>query len=281
MQARIVAALLAQRGIATEIVGITTAGDRNRHAPLAALGEINVFVKELEAALRERRADYAVHSCKDLPSELAPDMRIAAISARADARDALCSERYDSFAALPAGAIVGTSSPRRRAQLETMRPDLRYESLRGNVDTRLRKMREGAYDAIVLAMAGLERLHAGARYVVPFPVDAIVPAAGQGALAIEVRAGEESLERTLRDAINDAASERCVACERAALRSLRAGCSAPIGVHAQESDGRMVVDAAYGAGAAVSRERIDGAVRNVAEAEALGAMLASRMAAVR
>jgi hydroxymethylbilane synthase len=273
--------LLARRGIAAEIVGVTTAGDRDRRAPLYALGETNVFVKELESALREGRADYAVHSCKDLPSELAADMRIAAVSAREDPRDAFCSERYESLDALPAGARVGTSSPRRRTQLELLRPDLLYEHLRGNVDTRLRRLRKGSFDAIVLAMAGLARLGVTARHVVPFPADRFVPAAGQGALAVEVRAGEESLALAIRAAVNDEVSERCVMCERAALRSLRAGCSAPIGVHARDVDGRMVVDAAYALGGAVARERLDGVVRSVAEAEALGALLGARMAVAR
>ena len=126
-----------KRGIATTLLQVTTTGDRERGVAIDRLGSINVFVTELETALRERRADYAVHSCKDLPSELAGDMRIAAISAREDPRDAFCSERYEGFELLPAGAVVGTSSPRRRAQLEALRPDLTYDDIRGNVDTRL------------------------------------------------------------------------------------------------------------------------------------------------
>ncbi len=158
VQSRSVAARLARRGVVTTMLGVTTSGDRDRTRPLDRFDDVNVFVKELENALREHRAGYAVHSCKDLAGTLPDDMRIAAISARADARDAFCSERYESLESLPAGAVVGTSSPRRRAQLAALRPDLRYENLRGNVDTRLKKLARGEYDAIVLAMAGLQRL---------------------------------------------------------------------------------------------------------------------------
>ncbi|MGB6985237.1 MAG: hydroxymethylbilane synthase, partial [Candidatus Aquilonibacter sp.] len=150
-QTRIVAAALAQRGIATTILNVTTTGDREQDRPVSELGTINVWVKELEVALLDGRADYAVHSAKDLPGALEPNMQLAAISEREDPRDAFCSERHTSFDELPSGASVGTSSERRRAQLHALRPDLRYENLRGNVDTRLRKLREGQYDAIVLA----------------------------------------------------------------------------------------------------------------------------------
>jgi hydroxymethylbilane synthase len=243
-QTRTVAALLARRGVATTILPLNTAGDRERDKPIVELATVNVFVGELEAALRDGRADYAVHSCKDLPSELSPDMQLAAISAREDARDAFCSETYDDFGSLPPGAIVGTSSPRRRAQLQALRPDLDYRDLRGNVDTRLKKLREGQYDAIVLAMAGLLRLGARAKHTVPFSCDEIVPAVGQGALAIEARADRDAVARELRAAINDGGAEWCVRAERAALAFLRAGCSAPIGIHVGIDRGR-----AFGLGA--------------------------------
>lgn len=278
-QARTIAALVARRGIATEILEVTTAGDRDRERPLHALGETNVFVTELEAALRERRADYAVHSCKDLPSELTADMTIAAISVREDPRDAFCSERYERFEELPPGAVVGTSSLRRRYQLESLRPDLRYVDVRGNVDTRLRKLRDGAYDAIVLAMAGLNRLRTRSTHVVAFSIEHLVPAAAQGALAVEVRAGEAALAHELHAAVNDAAAERCVRLERAALRALRAGCSAPIGIHAREHGGRIVADAAYAVAGSILRERIEDAVSTPQEAQTLGEALAQRLAA--
>ncbi len=274
VQARSVAALVALRGIATEILDVTTAGDRDRRRALHDLGDANVFVKELETALRDGRADYAVHSCKDLPSELPADMAIAAISAREDPRDAFCSERYASFDALPEGAIVGTSSPRRRFQLEAMRSDLRYENVRGNVDTRLRKLREGEYDAVVLAMAGLARLDARATHTVPWDADVLVPAAGQGALAVEIKQRSELLAYELRAAVNDAEAERCVLCERAALRTLRAGCSAPIGVHARARGDVLRVKLVYATPNGVLREEREQRAQTPAQAEALGRALA-------
>ncbi len=278
-QTRTVAARLAARGIATTILPITTTGDRQRDRAIDRIGSVNVFVAELESALRDRRADYAVHSCKDLPSELASDMRLAAISVREDPRDAFCSERFPSFDALPAGAVVGTSSPRRRVQLAALRPDLTYEDLRGNVDTRLRKLREGDYDAIVLAMAGLNRLKLRAAFTVAFEVDVIVPAVAQGALGVETRTEDAPLAGELNAAVNDPIAELCIRCERAALRALRAGCSAPIGVHASLEDGPMVVWAAYAAGpeGPVQRIRLEGRVDNAAQAEALGAELAAML----
>lgn len=278
IQSRSIAARLAQSGIETKMLGITTHGDRNRADSIDRLGEINVFVRELERALRERAADYAVHSCKDLASELPEDMRIAAISQREDPRDAFCSERHTSFEALPAGAVVGTSSPRRRVQLAALRPDLRYETLRGNVDTRLRKLAEGAYDAIVLAMAGLRRLGVRAKHVVPFPVERIVPAVGQGALAIEVRAGDDALCDTLRAAANDARSELCIECERAALRAMRAGCSAPIGIHATFEGPVMVVGGVRASDQSkLITARAERPVSTLEEARALGLEMAGAL----
>ncbi len=279
-QTRTVAARLAEAGIATTILNVTTTGDRVQDRPVAAIGSMNVFVKELEIALRDRRADYAVHSCKDLPGVLEPDMQLAAISKREDPRDAFCSERYASFGDLPAGAVVGTSSLRRRTQLEALRPDLRYEDIRGNVDTRLRKLREGKYDAIVLAMAGLNRLRVAATHTVPFSVEAMVPAVAQGALAIETRADETALSEKLRAVINDAETELCVACERAALRNLRAGCNAPLGVHAQLIGENMTVHAAFALTGRnqIVRERLERPVKTVEEAEALGTAIAESLA---
>jgi hydroxymethylbilane synthase len=278
IQSRAVAARLAERVIVTTLLGITTTGDRDRTTPIELLGDTNVFVKELENALREHRADYAVHSCKDLAGTLSEDMRIAAISRRADARDAFCSERYASFDALPPGAVVGTSSPRRRAQLSAQRPDLRYEPLRGNVDTRLQKLASGQYDAIVLAMAGLERLGARAAHVVPFPVDVLVPAAGQGALAVETRADDDRLLEALRDAVNDAQTELCVTCEREALRAMRAGCSAPLGVHAYVDGETMVAQAVYSPEPGVlTRSRVERRCTTREDAAAAGRELASHL----
>jgi hydroxymethylbilane synthase len=203
-------------------------------------------------------------------------MRIVAISRREDPRDAFCSERYPDFESLPAGAVVGTSSPRRRMQMAALRPDLRYENLRGNVDTRLQKLADGKYDAIVLAAAGLKRLGVTAKHVVPFPVERIVPAVGQGALAVETRAEDEWLAERLHAAANDAASELCIECERSALRALRAGCSAPLGIHAYLEGTQMIVLGAYAPeGGAPVRQRLDRPISTLAEARALGIELSA------
>lgn len=278
MQSRAVAERLAGRGIATTMLAVTTTADRDKR-PIERMDAVNVFVSELERALREGRADYAVHSCKDLPSSLESGMRLAAIGEREDARDAFCSERFATFAALPAGSLVGTSSPRRRAQLAALRSDLRYDSVRGNVETRLRKLRDGEYDAIVLAMAGLRRLQAKAAYVVPFSADELVPAVGQGAIAVETRAEDESLAALLCEAFEDTASRLCVSCERAALAAMRAGCSAPIGIYAQWDGGVMCVRGfAQTQATTIATARLERNVTSLEEAEALGRAIAAELA---
>ena len=173
-------------------------------------------------------------------------MTLAAVTAREDARDAYCSERYPAFADLPAGARVGTSSPRRRAQLRALRPDLVYDDVRGNVDTRLRKLRDGEYAAIVLAAAGLNRLGARATHTVPFAVDVVTPAVGQGALGIETRAGD-GLAGRLDAVVGDPPASLAVRAERAFLRTVHGGCQAPVGCHATWSDGRFRVVGAIAA----------------------------------
>ena len=230
-QTRSVVALLASGGITSTVLTVTTRGDAVLDRPIAALGSENVFVKELENALRDGRADYAVHSCKDLPSTMPDDLTFAAIAQREDPRDAFCSERYATFEALPPGSRVGTSSPRRRAFLRAARPDLTFDEIRGNVDTRLRKLRDGDYDAIVLAAAGLKRLGLGAKYVVRFAIDMFVPAVAQGALAVQMRADDPRLPR-IQAILNDPQTELAVCAERAFLRTLRGGCQAPVGAHA-------------------------------------------------
>ena len=282
IQARTIAAKLAQRGIATTFLNVTTTGDRIRDRSIADIGAESLFVKELEIALRERRARYAVHSCKDLPSTLPPDMQLAAISSREDARDVFCSERFESFGSLPPGARVGTSSLRRRAQLAALRSDLHYVDLRGNVDTRLRKLRGGEYEAIVRAAAGLRRLDAASKYMRPFEVAEMVPAAGQGALAVELRADDE-LAREVREAVNDPKAELAIVCERAALRELRGGCQAPIGIHAQLEDGQLEATGAVAApdGSRIIRTQLRRPVETVAQAETLGVDLAATLDAQR
>jgi hydroxymethylbilane synthase len=281
-QARYAMTRLAERGVASIILEVATMADRVQDRPLTALGDDGVFVKELELALREHRADYAVHSCKDLPSKLPGDMRIAAIGSREDPRDAFCSERFATFAELPAGAVVGTSSPRRIAQLRALRADLRYEPIRGNVDTRLRKLREGQYDAIVLAMAGLMRLGLQARHTLPFAAEDVLPAPGQGALAVECRAGDFELAEFLNVALADPATERCVAAERAFLGTLLAGCEAPLGAFAtQLSDERIGLAGLVASvdGSRVLRASRSGPAATVLDAVAIGTALAEDLLA--
>uniref|UniRef100_E6Q6F7 Porphobilinogen deaminase (PBG) (Hydroxymethylbilane synthase) (HMBS) (Pre-uroporphyrinogen synthase) (Modular protein) n=1 Tax=mine drainage metagenome TaxID=410659 RepID=E6Q6F7_9ZZZZ len=279
-QSRHVAARLAQNGIATTMLALSTVGDRDRSSALAAMGEQAIFVKELERALADGRADYAVHSAKDLPSALPAGMQLSAISLREDPRDVYCSERYATFAELPAGARVGTSSPRRRAQLYSLRSDLAYVEIRGNVDTRLRKLREGEYDAIVLAAAGLRRLALRATHTVPFPIEQLLPAAGQGALAVETLL-DAPLAGALRAALNDEPTERAVIAERAALRELGAGCTAPVGIHgAYEGGGLLLrgrVSSTDGAPAIAAELRAPAA--DSAAAEELGCSLARALLA--
>ena len=278
-QTRTVMAKLARNGIASTVVHISTKGDEVQDRSLATIGTDSVFVKELELALRERRADYAVHSCKDLPSTLPGDMQLTAIVERADARDVFCSERYANFAELPRGARVGTSSPRREAQLRALRDDVEYATIRGNVDTRLRKLAQGDFDAIVLAAAGLERIGARATHMVAFPVGEVVPAVGQGALAVETRK-DDPLAIVLRAALNDPERELEVLAERAFLRAMRGGCGAPIGAHAglDRTTGTMTLRAAVGLdNSRVARSERTSPVKGAAQAEALGAELAAEL----
>jgi hydroxymethylbilane synthase len=278
-QTRLIMAKIALFGVASSTLEVTTKGDAVQDRSLDALGSDSVFVKELEQALRERRADYAVHSCKDLPSTLPPDMLLAAISSREDPRDAFCSQRYASLDELPAGALVGTSSPRRCAQLAAQRPDLRFEAIRGNVDTRLRKLAAGEYDAIILAMAGLQRLGLAAPFTVPLDVETMVPAAGQGALGIECRRDDHTLARLLHAAIADPQAAIAVSAERAFLRRLGASCQAPVGAHAAFDQERLVLYGLIAArdGSSIVRGQRSGPVRDVGEAERLGTDLAQEL----
>jgi hydroxymethylbilane synthase len=283
VQTRMMMAQLGAAGIASTVLNITTRGDAVQDRALAAIGGDSLFVKELENALRDRRADYAVHSCKDLPSTLPDDLTIAAITRREDPRDAFCSESYPNLNALPAGARVGTSSPRRRAQLHALRPDLVYDDIRGNVDTRLRKLRDGDYAAIVLASAGMRRLGIAATHTVPFDPAQLTPAVGQGALAIETRLGDPSAAR-IGAALNDPLTNLCVRAERAFLRTLRGGCQAPVGAHATYADGVLNVIAVI---AALDGSRMVRGIRyadiadfgsaGVAAAEALAIALAQEL----
>jgi hydroxymethylbilane synthase len=277
-QTRSIMARLASAGIASTVLNITTKGDAVQDRSLAAIGTDSLFVKELELALRDGRADYAVHSCKDLPSTLPDDMLLAAVTVREDPRDAYCSEKYPTFQALPPNARVGTSSPRRRAQLSALRPDLRFDDIRGNVDTRLRKLRDGDYDAIILASAGMKRLDLRATYTVPFPVDVLVPAVAQGALAIEMRDGDRNAAR-IGGLLDDPHTSLAVRAERAFLRTLRGGCQAPVGAHATYDGTTLRMHAAIAAvdGSAVIRDAFEAALSTVADAEAAAVALAHAM----
>jgi hydroxymethylbilane synthase len=210
-----------------ELVTVTVAGDVS-----AAVGDKSRWVSELEQALLERRIDLAVHSAKDVPSELAPGLELVAIPERADARDAICGA--PTLAALAPGARVGTSSLRRSAEIRAERPDLEVVPVRGNVDTRLRKLAEGEFDALVLALAGLQRL--GREDAAGGVLDELVPAAGQGALALEARAGSAELAAAL-EALRDPLAWACVSAEREVVRALGASCNTPVGAHARALEG--------------------------------------------
>src|ERR1700686_2277896 len=196
-QAHHIADLLRARGHTMELEIIKTTGDKITDVALAKVGTKGMFTKEIEEALVDNQVDLAVHSLKDLPTELSADFEIAAITTREDPRDVFCSVKFASIEALPQQANVGTSSLRRQAQLKALRPDLEIHPVRGNVDTRLRKLESGDYDAIILALSGLRRLDRTELVRQVLPIDLMCPAAGQGALAIEIRAGDEDGRSTL------------------------------------------------------------------------------------
>ncbi len=225
-----IAAELRNRGHQVSIEILVTTGDRLQRAPFMQVGTKGMFTKEIEEALADERIDLAVHSLKDLPTELPEHFVVVAIPQRADARDAFVSVRHKDFAALPPGAIVGTSSLRRQAQLRALRSDLQIVELRGNVDTRLRKLHQGQYDAIILAAAGLDRLGLAADVKELFSSQLMCPAAGQGALAIECRTDDKST-RAIVAALDHAPTNFAVHVERAALAALGGGCHLPVGVY--------------------------------------------------
>jgi len=214
-----------------ELLELTTRGDRILDRSLAKIGGKGLFVKELQTALLDGRADLAVHSLKDVPVALAPDFALAAIGARLDARDAFISPRYARLADLPAGAVVGTSSLRREAQLRARRPDLVVRPLRGNVNTRLAKLDAGDYDAIVLAAAGLQRLGLAARIRACLSVDESLPAAGQGALGLEILASRTDLQAWLAP-LACSATTACGLAERTVSRTLGGSCQVPLAAYA-------------------------------------------------
>ncbi len=258
-QAHHISALLRECGHEVELEIIKTTGDKITDVALSKVGTKGMFTKEIEEALAEGRIDLAVHSLKDLPTELSQGFEIAAVTTRENPRDVFCSRKYASIEDLPRAARVGTSSLRRQAQLKAVRPDLDIHPLRGNVDTRLRKLEAGEYDAIILAAAGLNRLGKTQLVRQVIPAEVMCPAAGQGALGIEIRAGD-SMTRQHLAFLDDAAARATTTCERALLNRLGGGCQVPIGAFAEVRDGRLHLEAivADPDGSKILRESRDG-----------------------
>ena len=258
-QANHISGLLRQRGHQVEIEIVKTTGDKITDVALANVGTKGMFTKEIEEALADGRVDLAVHSLKDLPTSVPPGFEIAAITKRENPRDVFCSSKYASIDELPRGARVGTSSLRRQAQLKALRPDLKIYPLRGNVDTRLRKLEAGEFDAIILAAAGLNRLGKTELVKQIIPAAVMCPAAGQGALGIEIRAGDSAIRQHL-IFLDDAAARATTTCERSLLNKLGGGCQVPIGAFAEARDGRLHLEAivADPDGSKVIRESRDG-----------------------
>lgn len=241
-QANHVSSLLRARGHEVAIEVIKTTGDKITEVALAQVGTKGMFTKEIEEALAEGRVDLAVHSLKDLPTELASKFTLAAVMKRQDPRDVFLSMCYARFRELPQGARVGTSSLRRQAQIKSVRSDLNIFPLRGNVDTRLRKLESGEFDAIILAAAGLNRLGRTEHVREVLPVEVMCPAVGQGALGIEARADDAATIEELAF-LDDNAARRATAAERALLRTLGGGCQVPIGAYAEAVDGVLKLTA--------------------------------------
>ncbi|NMM76099.1 hydroxymethylbilane synthase [Rhodococcus sp. SRB_17] len=244
-QAEHVQARLRARGHAVSLLGMTTLGDQILDRSLSKVGGKGLFVKELETALEDGRAHIAVHSLKDVPMELPPGFALACVMEREDPRDAFVSPRYAALAELPEGAVVGTSSLRRQVLLQALRPDLKIAPLRGNLDTRLRKLDEGQYDAIVLAAAGLKRLGLHGRIRAVFEPAEMLPAAGQGALGIEVRSDRHDLVEALAP-LAHLPTWITVTAERAVSRCMGGSCSMPLAAHARLEGTTLHLDAAWG-----------------------------------
>ena len=258
-QAEHVAAQLraAHPGIDIELVPMTTRGDRILDRPLAEIGGKGLFLKELEVAMLERRADIAVHSYKDVPMDVEAEFVIGAVLERADPADAFVSVNYARLDQLPEHAHVGTSSLRRQAQLRAVRPDLRIGDLRGNVNTRLAKLDAGDYDAIILACAGLERLGLQSRIRSKLVAPAWLPAAAQGAIAVEHRIGDSRIAELLKP-LHDLATARCVDAERAMTRALQGNCEVPIAAFCIEIDAGLHLEGLVGGAATGELIRADG-----------------------
>lgn len=258
-QANYVAGQLRSHGHEVDIQIIRTTGDRVLDVSLAKVGTKGMFTRELEDALSDGRIDLAVHSLKDLPTDLPDAFEIGAIPERADPRDAFLSVRFNSISELPPGAKVGTSSLRREAQLKALRPDLAVVPLRGNVDTRLRKLEAGECDGIILAVAGLFRLGRTELVREAIGPEVMCPAAGQGALALEIRAGDASIREPLQ-VLEDGKTRLATRCERSLLNAMGGGCQVPIAAFAEEREGTFYLQAvvAHPAGVPVIRVEASG-----------------------
>ena len=283
-QAHHVRDLLVQRfGDPVELLGMTTRGDQILDRSLSKVGGKGLFVKELETALEEGHAHLAVHSLKDVPMDLPAGFELAAVLEREDPRDAFVSPRYASLDELPHGAKVGTSSLRRVVQLGALRPDLVVEPLRGNLDTRLRKLDEGQYDAIVLAAAGLMRLGLGERIRSRFDPQQMLPCAGQGALGIEVRSDATALRERLATLIHRP-TWLAVQAERAVSRALGGSCSVPLAAHARWQGETLVLKAALGHAqqplAPLLRAAVEARIDQDGQARALGEQVAASLRAL-
>ncbi|PKO52116.1 MAG: hydroxymethylbilane synthase [Betaproteobacteria bacterium HGW-Betaproteobacteria-2] len=260
-----------------EILGMTTTGDQILDSPLAKIGGKGLFVKELEQALADGRADLAVHSMKDVPMHLPDGFAMAAIGEREDPRDAFVSNNYPNLAALPAGSVVGTSSLRRQSQLQSRFSHLQIESLRGNLQTRLRKLDEGQYAAIILAAAGLKRLGLEARIADLINTEDSIPAVGQGALGIEINATRTDLIAVLAP-LNHAETASCVEAERGMSRALAGSCTVPLGAYAERRGDEIHIKGFVASvdGREMLRETLVG---SALDPEALGQQLAQKLVA--
>jgi hydroxymethylbilane synthase len=276
-QAEHVQAILQSRGYTVALLGMTTQGDQILDRSLSKVGGKGLFVKELEVALSEGRADIAVHSLKDVPMDMPDGFELACVMEREDPRDAWVSSLYPKLMDLPQGAVVGTSSLRRTVLLRALRPDLKIEPLRGNLDTRLRKLDEGQYAGIILAAAGLKRLNLKDRIRDIFDTDQMLPAAGQGALGIEICTGRTDLIEALKPLVHST-SWLAVAAERAVSRAMGGSCSMPLAAHATLSGQTLSLRAAWGnpeGEAALVTAQIEGQVNSLQDAEALGDRVAA------
>ncbi|MHB8841423.1 MAG: hydroxymethylbilane synthase [Candidatus Aquicultor sp.] len=275
-QSEHVASILKEKtGVEIELKIIKTQGDKILDVALSRIGDKGLFVKEIETALLEGEADLAVHSSKDVPTQIPEGLTLGAFLKRVDPRDVLISKSGQGLDALPAGSVIGTSSLRRIAQILHRRPDLKIEDVRGNLDTRLRKMDDGLFDAIVLAAAGLDRMGWAEGITERIPSDVMLSAVGQGAIAIEVREGDEDM-RELMAYLDDPATRPAVTAERALLRELEGGCQIPIGALGILEDGVLKLEGMVAGldGSRLIRDSIAGAPE---EADELGVRLADKL----